>query len=1037
MTLIIDNQLWLEGDTNTNPKKLGPGMGVFVQNLDMRHSDFRGLKEADGVHTLTDGSTTEFSTRFFGYAEIIDPLAAISGEPLAARTAFLAQLTGSSENDFESLTFEENDPSLTFGSITCTTINTVCIEDPSETFFFGRFDTTATGTKWLETGNVIASVGQPQLEVTKFTFSSPIAAFGCYLTDIGDYLSSVRIWVDCDDGTRRILSMPISTVVPATDYTVCFIGFIVKGFGVDSISFVLDDMLTESGVANTDRIGFDDMIVATESQLVASPAGYPTGWDEDWGFETIYGFHLDDDDQFVTGQTHRFKNTGMLGYGSVTGFVEYCQDSVANSTSAGTFVADAAMGGKAYELQGEHLDAVLPAYIGGIEVGYKFIPGLTLDFDFKRTGSAVSGGDIVSLGGWFRVYVDGSGFLAADVDVSVPDSVTVTSTTALPLNTKVHVRLQIHVYANSAGTDYTARIGLYVDGVEAADTGTTHVWSASLAFVGPTVPATSGTLRIGGASSYTPGLINHVYLMNTVAAEFANFTPPTGRRREIYPPSFAPAAWPVAGGGAGGTLAQQNWIYRMGRETQSDTEFWLSSENDGDAARSLLASDPNERTYITGAMFDIPSFTDSTFLTVAPYPSGGYDLGIPEPATGMTLSIGTAGTGIVETRSYLHTFLRYNDDEGPPSLAVEIDCPQGSTITISSLPAIPGGNNSNITHRRIYVSTGGDYQLCAEVTIATTSTSDTGTRGDILQTGGSTSKPAWLPPPDDAIGIIELWAGMHGLFEDKQYMTCVPFNPHAWPVEFRRQVPDRIVGTAKYGQNWVLATTGTPRVAIGTTPAGMVDGPINLNQSCVSKRSVVGVGHGVCWAGPKGLCYHGQKGSYVMTDSFLTPSEWDALSPESIIGAHWGEWYMGFYDDGAKKGFMVNTVKPQGVIWLTQGAYAIFNDPINDALYLLDTGNEIRKWDTGAVVDATFKSRVFRHPRGTNAAAARVVATTYPFAVSVWADGVLKTNARTISSDAGFRPGGGNYTAEEFQFQLVGKGPAEAFYMGEEMVDLP
>lgn len=489
--------------------------------------------------------------------------------------------------------------------------------------------------------------------------------------------------------------------------------------------------------------------------------------------------------------------------------------------------------------------------------------------------------------------------------------------------------------------------------------------------------------------------------------------------------------------------SQQDAIYRMGRDAKSDTQYWLAFDADVDFARSMLASDPLERTYGTGGSFTEPSYTDNTFLTSPPYPtpngSGfiGYLLGIPAPASGMTASVAVAGSGATEARVYLSTYIRANGDESAPSQPVSISCQGGSTVNLLTLPAAPGSAAAiGISHRRFYVSKGGDFQECSTEVLAATSSLDAGARGAVLQTGGSTTKYAWLPPPTDAIGIIELWGGMHGMHNDKGYATCVPFKPHAWPLEYRRIVPDKIVGTAKWGQNWLLATSGLPRVVMGTTPLAMVDSPINFRQACVSKRSVRSVGHGVCWASASGLCYHGQKGTMIITERLLTKAQWQAMIPESIIGAAWGEWYVGFYDDGAKKGFMINTHRPDGVIWLTQGAYAVFEDTISDNLYLLDSGNTIKKWDAGSVASATFKSRVFRHPNGACPGAARIVATTYPVTFSMWADGVLKVNAQSVTTDDPIRLPGG-YWAEEFQVEISGTGPVEGVFVAEEIADLP
>lgn len=484
-----------------------------------------------------------------------------------------------------------------------------------------------------------------------------------------------------------------------------------------------------------------------------------------------------------------------------------------------------------------------------------------------------------------------------------------------------------------------------------------------------------------------------------------------------------------------GLAVQQISIYRMGRDTASDTQYWLSSSTDYDYARSMLASDTNERTYFTGA--SEPRYTDNTYLGSPPYPTGYVTLGVPAPTVQMTLSISVAGTGPTETRVYTDTFLRANGDESAPNSATAtIDCPGGSTIGISGLGAAPGGSHG-ITLRRIYVSTGSDFQRVLEQAVGTLTASDTGTRGVVLQTGGSTSRPAWLVPPDALKGILPLWNGMHGGFHGKAWRVSVPFEAHAWPVEYRRMVPDTIVGSATWGENWLIATTGQPHVVTGSAPMGMSSKPILWRQGCVSKRSVKGVGHGVCWASNNGLAYVGSNGPpRLLTDRILTEAQWRALVPSTIIGASWRDWYIGFYTDGTRKGFMINTVQPEGIIWLTQGAFGVFEDTVSETLYLADTAYAIRKWDAGSAASATFKSKVVRHPYATCPSAARIIATTYPVTFSLWADGVQKVSAQSIADDKAFRLPSG-YEAEEFQVQISGTGPVEAVFVAEEMADLP
>lgn len=488
-----------------------------------------------------------------------------------------------------------------------------------------------------------------------------------------------------------------------------------------------------------------------------------------------------------------------------------------------------------------------------------------------------------------------------------------------------------------------------------------------------------------------------------------------------------------------GTGAQQLSIYRMGRDTASDTTYWLSSPNVVDYVRGPIAGDSTERTYYTGEAK--ARFTNNTFLSGSPLPSGFFDLGVPAPGGTMSAAITTPGTGPNETRVYTETFVRGNGDESAPEAnTVTIICPGGSTITLSTLTANPGGT-IGITNRRGYVSTsGGVFQRFADqVTATATMVDNSGTRGLELTTGGSDAHPTWLTPPDTMRGLIELWNGMLGGFDGKTYMVCVPYTPHAWPLAYQGIVPDTIVGSAKYLQNWVLVTSGTPRLVTGTTSGSMGDSPIPLNQAGVSKRSVVGVGHGVMWASNDGMAYVGQFGSKLLTDGFIDPVLWRSkYHPETIIGAWWNRYYIGFYTTtgGGHAAFMLDTANPMGIIDLDHIALGVFSDTLQQALYTVGAGNVVKKWDAGALLNLTFKTGIVRSADDTNPGVAMIVATTYPITFALYGDGTLR-HTQVITSDAPFRLPGG-YVASEWQVQLsAGTGPIEAVLLAHEMVDLP
>lgn len=494
-----------------------------------------------------------------------------------------------------------------------------------------------------------------------------------------------------------------------------------------------------------------------------------------------------------------------------------------------------------------------------------------------------------------------------------------------------------------------------------------------------------------------------------------------------------------------GVLMQPGSIYRMGRDAPSDSAYWLTNVNDLDYARSMLASDPTERTYFTGD--GVPKVTDNTFLGAPPYPTGFRTLGVPAPVGVIALAVGAAGTGKEEDRVYLDTFVTDKGEESAPNAApVTITVLGGSTVNLSGLPAVPTGQHG-ISTRRIYVSVGGaEFKRMTEQAASATTYTDTGMRGAVLPSGGATSRPAWLEPPATLRGLTELWNGMMGGFDGKAYRACVPFKPWAWPIEYEKVVPDRIVGTATWGQSWLLVTSGLPRVVMGSSPASLSDQPVYFQQAGVSKRSVVGVGHGVCWASNDGLCYHGQLGTKVLTEPILKRAEWRALVPSTIIGAAWGRYYLGFFNDGTRRGFMIDTIEPKGIVWLDQGAHAVFSDTVSQSLYLLDGVTTIRKWDSGAALSAIFKSKVVRHANETCPGAAAVAGTVFPVTFTLWANcrtdptdpaavAWQQVHTQAVTSSEPFRLPGG-YLAREFQVQLQGPGPVEAVMLAEEMVDL-
>lgn len=484
--------------------------------------------------------------------------------------------------------------------------------------------------------------------------------------------------------------------------------------------------------------------------------------------------------------------------------------------------------------------------------------------------------------------------------------------------------------------------------------------------------------------------------------------------------------------------------YRMNRSAASDTAAWMQWTVDVDVVHSLIANDTTEEIYFTGD--GVPKRTDNVLgLPAAPGPAAARTLGIPKPTAALTATILSAGTGDDETRVYVDTFVNDQGRESAPGLPRSIVCKPDTTITLNAFDAAPGGY-PDLALRRIYVSVdGSEYQRCAEVSSSATTTTDTGVRGSILQTGGATSKPAHEMPPSDLKGLIELWNGMLGGFRGKQFCASEPNKPWAWPVEYQDTVFDDIVATGKWLQNWVLLTTSTPVVLRGG-PLLFDRQPVPFNQACAAKRSVVSMGTGVCWASPNGLCFLGEGGARILTEGILSPEQWQALTPSNIVGARFERYYLGFFPSGTPGGFLIDPANPSGIVFLTQTARGAYYDPISDRLYLQDSGNVIRRWNApaGTALSATFKTEVKRHPQPVNPGYAMLVAAQPVsvgftlYALLLQSDGTMAWATiltRTVITGEPFSLPSG-YLAQEFQVQIVSTGPIEGVLLAEDVGDL-
>ena len=436
-------------------------------------------------------------------------------------------------------------------------------------------------------------------------------------------------------------------------------------------------------------------------------------------------------------------------------------------------------------------------------------------------------------------------------------------------------------------------------------------------------------------------------------------------------------------------------IYRFGQNETDEKNYWFHWTADVDVVQGFIAGDVTERTYFTGD--GVPKVTDNALALIGGgdlYPINSYTLGVPKPTGALTTAkAGTPDTSTpAETRVYTYTYVNSWDEESEPYSATSM---AGSTETIYSgetvtvtLPTAPTGNY-NVTKKRIYRSAAGtsntSFFFVAEVAVATTTYVDN-IAGDAL--AEEIPSLTWVQPPADMEGLVGLPNGIMAGFKGNDIYFSEPYRPFAWPIQYMQTVGYPVVGLGVSDTTLVVLTKGRPYYIQGSHPAAMVMVEADVNQSCISKKSIVSMDKHVFYASPDGLVGLSAGGSVVATQSMFDKHTWQDISPTGMMGYRYEDQYIGFLTTSSgNRGFVYDTKKSTWNfhdVAVTGG----YNDLRHDTLYLI-LGNELSTWDTGSDLTYEWKSKKFTFPEPKSFSCYRVQAEGYPVPFKVYRDGVL------------------------------------------------
>jgi hypothetical protein len=195
----------------------------------------------------------------------------------------------------------------------------------------------------------------------------------------------------------------------------------------------------------------------------------------------------------------------------------------------------------------------------------------------------------------------------------------------------------------------------------------------------------------------------------------------------------------------------------------------------------------------------------------------------------------TDGNQVITT-AYVMTYVTDLGEEGPASPASNIiERYDTGTVSLSNLSTPSGA--LNVVSKRLYrAELNGTFQFVAELSAAATSYGDSvksASLGEPLPSDG------WIAPHEDMIGLTALPNGILMGWWENTVAFCEPYQPHAWPVEYRYALDHNVVGAAVTDSGVVVATEGPPYIMAGSAPGSMSQIKLDKPYPCLAKRSVV------------------------------------------------------------------------------------------------------------------------------------------------------------------------------------------------------
>lgn len=397
---------------------------------------------------------------------------------------------------------------------------------------------------------------------------------------------------------------------------------------------------------------------------------------------------------------------------------------------------------------------------------------------------------------------------------------------------------------------------------------------------------------------------------------------------------------------------------------------------------------------VSGALSTVPGITSShdgtnvTVSTVATGTSATVSIRYRTTRANILSATGkTLDTGTTETRVYVNTLVNkeagLETESAPSPASADIDVYPDQGVTITGFTAVPSGYTA--THRRVYRSVDGTYLFVVEIPIGQASVDDDLEADDL---GEELPSLDWAMPPAGLKGLVNMPNGIMAGFVGRDLYFSVPYRPYAWPESYVQTVDYPIVGLGVLDTTLVVLTRGTPYFIQGSHPDSLVVVKTDIEQACVSKRSIVSIAGSVVYASPDGLVSVAPGGSKILTADRVTRAQWQGLNPASIHAFEHDLKYFAFYDNGATQGGFIFDFATGSLTRHSLYATCGFSELSTDKLFVCN-GATISVWGTGAATPYTWKSKRFSFPHNIGFSAAQVEAEAYPLTINFYVQQTL------------------------------------------------